>query len=556
MKDNDRQVLPSRNGDADLPEKLWSYDDFMAEEDQPVTDFAAGLVTLGFIKAALRRCAWFWCTTAVVGFVCGIGVAVAAPPAYQASTSVLLTHNSSDNAVDAMQTDLALADSHSVAERTIQKLGLKENVDSFVAAEAVTPITDRVLNLTVSATSPHQAVVRVSALAAEFLQFRAQQLQNQQQLVLAGLDQQISQARENLSSISAQISQVSAQPASAAQRATLSRLNSQHTDAVNALNTLEQTTDANRSDVEANILTEIKGSQVLDPAASVHHSALKFALIYAAVGLVVGLGLGMAIVVIRALVSDRLRRRDDIADALGGTVHLSVGRIHAPRWHLQRPKLKAARNRDMARIVAYLRDAVPESSSGAAALAIVPVDNEKSVAQSLVSLAASCAQQGHQVLVADLCPGAPAAHLLGAANPGLQKVTVDGVPVDVAVGDCDDVTPTGPVHPGRMRTPEELPGEALAAAYHSADILLTLIALDPSLGAEHLRTWAADAVVVVTAGRSSWLRIHGVGEMIRLARVRLVSAVLVGADKTDESLGITQTAEHGSGAVRTPGLSG
>ena len=208
----------------------------------------------------------------------------------------------------------------------------------------------------------------------------------------------------------------------------------------------------------------------------------------------------------------------------------------------------------MARIVAHLRDAVPESSSGAAALAVVPVDNEKFAAQSLVSLAASCAQQGHQVLVADLCPGAPAARLLGVTNPGIQKVTVDGVALDVAVGRRDDVMPTGPVHPGRMRTPEELPSEALAAAYHSADILLTLVALDPSLGAEHLRTWAANAVVVVTAGRSSWLRINAVGEMIRLARVRLVSAILVGADKTDESLGITQTAARRSGAARIGGL--
>jgi hypothetical protein len=32
-----------------------------------------------------------------------------------------------------------------------------------------------------------------------------------------------------------------------------------------------------------------------------------------------------------------------------------------------------------------------------------------------------------------------------------------------------------------------------------------------------------------------------VGEMIRLAGMRLASAVLVGADKTDESLGATHT---------------
>jgi hypothetical protein len=32
-----------------------------------------------------------------------------------------------------------------------------------------------------------------------------------------------------------------------------------------------------------------------------------------------------------------------------------------------------------------------------------------------------------------------------------------------------------------------------------------------------------------------------VGEMVRLAGMRLASAVLVGADKTDESLGVTHT---------------
>ena len=72
----------------------------------------------------------------------------------------------------------------------------------------------------------------------------------------------------------------------------------------------------------------------------------------------------------------------------------------------------------------------------------------------------------------------------------------------------------------------------------SADLLLTLATLDPSLGAEHLAGWARGAVAVVTAGRSSAERVHAVGEMIRLAGIELISAVLVGADKTDESLGV------------------
>jgi hypothetical protein len=43
---------------------------------------------------------------------------------------------------------------------------------------------------------------------------------------------------------------------------------------------------------------------------------------------------------------------------------------------------------------------------------------------------------------------------------------------------------------------------------------------------------------VVTAGRASAEKIHGIGEMIRLAGTNLDSVVLIGADKSDESLGV------------------
>ena len=47
------------------------------------------------------------------------------------------------------------------------------------------------------------------------------------------------------------------------------------------------------------------------------------------------------------------------------------------------------------------------------------------------------------------------------------------------------------------------------------------------------------------------MRIHAAGELIRLARIPLVSAILVGTDKTDESLGVrrgrtwTSVRQHG-----------
>ncbi len=269
---------------------------------------------------------------------------------------------------------------------------------------------------------------------------------------------------------------------------------------------------------QQSLAATVEGSLVLDAAAPLPHSGrLKLAVLYAAAGLVVGLALGLGIVIVRALVSDRLRRRDDVAHALGAPVNLSVGSVHAGRWLPGRGGLAAARGHDMQRIVAHLRDAVPESSRGAAALAVVAVDNAQVAALSLVSLAVSCAQEGMQVVVADLSSGAPAAHLLGAKKPGVRAVSVNGAHLVVAVPDRDDVLPVGPLHRTLPQAQPASASEALAAAYASADLLLTLVTLDPSLGGEHLATWAAGAVVVVTAGRSSSTRIHAVGEMIRLA---------------------------------------
>ena len=84
----------------------------------------------------------------------------------------------------------------------------------------------------------------------------------------------------------------------------------------------------------------------------------------------------------------------------------------------------------------------------------------------------------------------------------------------------------------------------MLAACASADLLLTLATLDPAFGGEHLVTWATDAVAMVTAGRSSAVRIHAVGEMTKLSGTRLISAVVLGADKDDESLGTAPSPEN------------
>jgi hypothetical protein len=44
-------------------------------------------------------------------------------------------------------------------------------------------------------------------------------------------------------------------------------------------------------------------------------------------------------------------------------------------------------------------------------------------------------------------------------------------------------------------------------------------------------------VAVFTAGRTRAARAYAVGELLRLSGIRAISGIVVGADKTDESLG-------------------
>ena len=54
MTDRDQTIIFSLNGDNGEPDRLGGFDDFAATENRPA-DFVPGLVSLGFINAALRR---------------------------------------------------------------------------------------------------------------------------------------------------------------------------------------------------------------------------------------------------------------------------------------------------------------------------------------------------------------------------------------------------------------------------------------------------------------------------------------------------------------------
>jgi capsular polysaccharide biosynthesis protein len=525
----------------DVPDRPWDYGGFTAVEDQSSGELAVGLTSLGFIRVSLRRRARLWCTMALLGLLLGAGFYVKFPPPHQATASVLLTENPSQDPTSEVLTDTALAQSDAVAASVIHELGLRETVTSFQASYLVVAETNQVLQFTVSASSSAAAMSRATALATAFLQYRATYGQTQQQQTVAELNQQVAQAQQHLNSLNRQIDTVSAELASPTQQAELAKLRQEQTTASATLYQVQQYATGTKATLQTTTTAMAEDSQVIDAAAPVHRSKLKGEVLYVAGGLFGGLGVGLAIVIIAALISDRLRRRDDIASAIGAPVRLSVGTLRPGRRLPGLPGRAARWDRDLRLVIAHLRRMVPERrGADPAGMAIVAVENTRIVAPTIVSLAVSCARQGKKVVVADLSDTSRVARLLRVKGPGVSAASRDGVNFTVVVPDRNDVAPIGPLVGGLSLADRGQADTAVAAACASADIVLTLATLDPAFGGDYLATWATNVVAVVTAGRSSVVRVNAVGEMVRLSGTRLTSVVLVDADSSDESLGMAQ----------------
>src|ERR1700722_11390325 len=162
----ERPEGPRRGSHADEPERMWAYD--FSGTGAPLTDDpadpAAGPTRHRSIRTALRRRAWLWCATTVLGLLIGLGLYAQHPPGVQAAASVILTYASDQNIGDASVTDLSLAQSHSVAESALQRLGLQESLASFMGSVAVTAPADQVILFTVTAPSSQAAGVRANAV--------------------------------------------------------------------------------------------------------------------------------------------------------------------------------------------------------------------------------------------------------------------------------------------------------------------------------------------------------------------------------------------------------
>ena len=488
---------------------------------------AAGdpLVRVYTLVAALRRRWRVWCATALVAMVLGGLFFIAKPPVWTATTEILVRRPATTQADPArqMETDVKTAESDAVLKGATARLPRGTLIDYSVES-----LSNDILRVTARGADRSAALRSAEALANEFLRFRADQVALEAKAYGAVLQQQADPLTAKIEALNTQIA---AAPPSAvgAQSGLTSLLNSRDQLESRLAAIQQQSTDAG---VAAAVATQI--SRALGPADAKAPPKLSLLVVDLLAGLIGGAAAGGGWVVFGAIVTDRARRREDVMAALHAPVAVSVASVADPhRFRGRSVRVDVGRlqrrhgnpGRDVTLMVGHLRRALAASGTAKPAVLVVSVDSDWSAGPVVAEAAAQLRAEGNDILMADFSNAGALATLLRATGP---LTTVNAGPPASKLW-------TGSKSPAfNARVDQWLKLHDLG---QEADIILVLATLDPAVGAGHLVELASTAVVVATAGRSTATALRSAARMIRAEGIVLHSAMLVGADRLDETSG-------------------
>jgi len=501
-------------------------------EAEAYDGFPQAMLDLSVIKETVHRRRRVWVTAALIGILLGAAVQFVVASKYVAVTDLYMTEPANADASQAIASDISLLETRAVAERALSELHLHMSVTDFLTTYEGTALSNIILTIKLDAPTSAEAVTYDNVLAKAFLAQRSYELTYETNLVVTDIDAQVDALTADISRLTTSINALTGGTPGA-------QATNQLTELVDQRSSDDSQVASLQAEINQDLISENSvnwGTYVLDPAIPVKVSMVKTTVEDALAGFVAGLGLSLGALIVAAIFSDRPRRRADIAAVLGAPVELSVGRyrrLHGLRGRRMRRRMVKP-PRELRLIDSRLRADL--LAVRGPALAVVALEASEIAALAVGALAFSLASEGMNVVVVDMADGRPLASSLGSIrDPGAPyKVTLGGASVTLVTAPND---------------PTLTPNSDVVA---DADAVLVLATVSPSLGAEHLTPWASGAVVILTAGEASATRIASCGQMLRQARVPVRAAILVGADRLDETVGaasaellVPQRSTHG-----------
>jgi len=517
----------------------WNVPDAGSEDPDDSVRPLAALVSFHYLRAAVRR-RWRLCALfTLLGVSLAMAFLVVSPAPRTATTTLRLNHQEQGDPSGAIATDVSLLTTRTVAERTIKALGLTISPEDLMSSvKAVPSDSPEILQLTLSAPTDAEAVRRLDRLSEEYLNFRAKQISVQSDVLIRGYDHQIAALESESQKLDERISTLAGGGNTSTDQLTnaLSR-QSQVNDKISSLRDAAQEESLKRDAI-------VSASGVIDPAAPLPPSGRRRVVLILASGLIGGLAIGFGVVVSRAILSDRLWLRIEVASALNASVLVSVRRIN-PLPRLLRivrflPWVGGADARravDLQRVAHAIEKAMPEPGRRQS-LAVVCLGNSDEARFGLVAAAVALQRHGRAATIVDLTE----AGRVASAVPRTAGATVEWTP--------QVFRPS--VIPSLTRGPSQIDSadwEDVALAKGRDGVTLVLTDLDPGVGVDHLTAWTDRVIVAVTGGKSGAELVRTTGDLIRSVGLHLRGAVLLRAVRDDVSSGVaTPGEESGRGA--------
>jgi len=495
----------------------WRLDDAAAVDETQSTPVFASLV---YLRNALRRRRRTWLGLAAAGLALGGAYAVAVPADPVADTTLILSHPEGQDPSSAMQTDLSILRTREVADRAAAKLDMTPTALS--QAISATIITPTILRIRITGPDETTAITRAQVVGQAFLSYRGAMLRAESEALVAGYEQRIQKLKSEMTTLTHQYASLSSGKSPQQQRVAETVLTQRSQDQAQ-VDTLQQQIEDTTTSIDA----VVTASSVVDPADIVPVSAPKRVILSAISGLVVGGALGLGIVLVQALTTTRLRRREEIALALDAPVTYAAERPSALRPALRRRGVET-----LARgVVAGLGRPGPRRP-----LALLTLAGDRRAARTVDAVAVTAVralvEAGQRVLVVDLTPRGRLGHLLTgvAARVHRPDWALAWGPLDPE--QPDRLRPAGqPGQPGGPTAPEGW-DEAL-----SGGTVLVVGRLELGAGVDELATWTDRAVVLLTAGSTSAERLRSAADLLSAAGIELAATLLADADRSDESAG-------------------
>ena len=515
-----------------MTQRSWDIPDF-EDEDQTVSGRPSPtLVSFHFIRTALQRRWLVVVLSPILGLLAAVAFLVAFPASHDAKASLVLAHDPEVEPSRAMATDVSLLKTRTVAAETVASLGLTMTPDDFIKSVRAEAVSSELLTLTLGAPTDAEAVRRLNVFAAIYLNFRGEQLSMQSNVLVDGIQQRIAKLEAEVASLSQRIETLSAAGSQSASK--LSDAIAQRAYVQGRIEQLQQSVE----DATLQSTAVVASSRVIDPPAPETGGVKRHIVLVLASGIIGGTAVGCGIVLLFAIMSDRLRQRSDIASALEVPVSVSVGRITplSKRW-LRLPHLRTldSRRSEQRQRLAHAIEMELPTPGRRGRLAVACIDNADEVRFALVTAVADLAANGRSVAVIDLTEQGGLAGVASSMVSSTGQTTLlrpCGIP-SLANG------------PAELRTVGDEQGSSPSLELY--DITLVLADLDPSVGADYLSAWTDRVFVVVTAGKSGAERVRTAAELIRTAGLDLQLAAVLRTERTDDSFSAAPVRPAGVG---------